>query len=142
MLSYGNCYIQNIPKSYTILHSRHGVFIPLVISVNLLVVVISSVQLVSLTPSFIKKKALSHWCIFHRIKAKQVVDTWEKQFHCAPREQRIAFLYLANDILQNSRRKGVEFIAEFWRVLPAALADVLRKGGESGRTAVLRLVSI
>lgn len=70
------------------------------------------------------------------------MDTWEKQFHCAPREQRIAFLYLANDILQNSRRKGVEFIAEFWRVLPAALADVLRKGGESGRTAVLRLVSI
>ncbi|KAF3320019.1 Regulation of nuclear pre-mRNA domain-containing protein 1B [Carex littledalei] len=75
-------------------------------------------------------------------KAKQVVDTWEKQFHCAPREQRIAFLYLANDILQNSRRKGAEFIAEFWRVLPAALADVLRKGGESGRGTVLRLLNI
>jgi regulator of Ty1 transposition protein 103 len=70
------------------------------------------------------------------------VDTWGKQFHCAPREQRIAFLYLANDILQNSRRKGVEFIDEFWRVLPAALTDVLRKGGESGHNAVHRLVSI
>ncbi|KAJ4810155.1 Regulation of nuclear pre-mRNA domain-containing protein 1B [Rhynchospora pubera] len=87
-------------------------------------------------------ETLSHWCIFHRNKAKQVVDTWEQQFHCAPREQRIAFLYLANDILQNSRRKGVEFIAEFWRVLPGALADVLRKGGESGRSSVLRLLNI
>ncbi|URE38886.1 hypothetical protein MUK42_37640, partial [Musa troglodytarum] len=85
--------------------------------------------------------ALSHWCIFHRNKAKQVVETWQRQFYCAPRDQRICFLYLANDILQNSRRKGLEFINEFWKVLPGALNDVFNNGGEFGRNTVIRLVS-
>lgn len=87
-------------------------------------------------------ETLSHWCIFHRKKAKQVVETWDRQFHSAPREQRIPFLYLANDILQNSRRKGSEFVGEFWKVLPGALSDVFDKGDEHGRNAAMRLVDI
>eukprot|EP00252_Welwitschia_mirabilis_P020761 TRINITY_DN5152_c0_g2_i1.p1 TRINITY_DN5152_c0_g2~~TRINITY_DN5152_c0_g2_i1.p1 ORF type:complete len:598 (+),score=150.62 TRINITY_DN5152_c0_g2_i1:405-2198(+) len=87
-------------------------------------------------------ETLSHWCIFHRKNAKQVVDTWDRQFHCAPREQRISFLYLANDILQNSRRKGSEFVGEFWKVLPGALRDVFDKGDEHGRRVAMRLVDI
>ncbi|KAL6994507.1 hypothetical protein U1Q18_012610 [Sarracenia purpurea var. burkii] len=87
-------------------------------------------------------ETLSHWCIFHMNKAKQVVETWDRQFHCSPREQRLAFLYLANDILQNSRRKGIEFVGEFWKVLPDALRDVIENGDEFGRNAALRLVSI
>ncbi|CAN4082259.1 unnamed protein product [Withania somnifera] len=86
--------------------------------------------------------ALSHWCIFHMNKAKQVVETWAQQFHCSPREQRLAFLYLANDILQNSRRKGSEFVGEFWKVLPDALRDVIENGNGFGRNAALRLISI
>ncbi|KAG0498499.1 hypothetical protein HPP92_003190 [Vanilla planifolia] len=87
-------------------------------------------------------ETLSHWCIFHRKKARQVVETWDRQFHHSPREQRISFLYLANDILQNSRRKGLEFVAEFWKVLPDALNDVIEKGDDFGRKAALRLVDI
>lgn len=87
-------------------------------------------------------ETLSHWCIFHMNKAKQVVETWAQQFHCSPREQRLAFLYLANDILQNSRRKGSEFVGEFWKVLPDALRDVIENGNEFGRNAALRLISI
>ncbi|XP_010249122.1 PREDICTED: regulation of nuclear pre-mRNA domain-containing protein 2-like isoform X2 [Nelumbo nucifera] len=77
-----------------------------------------------------------------RKKAKQVVETWERQFHCSPREQRLSFLYLANDILQNSRRKGSEFVGEFWKVLPDALRDVIESGDEFGRNAALRLIDI
>lgn len=73
-------------------------------------------------------------------KAKQVVETWDRQFHCSPRDKRVSFLYLANDILQNSRRKGSEFVGEFWKVLPDALSDVLENGDEFGRNAALRLV--
>ncbi|XP_042475493.1 protein enabled homolog isoform X2 [Macadamia integrifolia] len=87
-------------------------------------------------------ETLSHWCIFHRRKAKQVVETWDRQFHCSPREQRVSFLYLANDILQNSRRKGSEFVGEFWKVLPDALNDVIENGDEFGRNAALRLIDI
>ncbi|KAL6509153.1 hypothetical protein OROGR_022463 [Orobanche gracilis] len=87
-------------------------------------------------------ETLSHWCIFHMNKAKQVVETWDRQFHCAPREQRLAFLYLANDILQNSRRKGAEFAAEFWNVLMDSLRDVIENGDESEKKAALRLIHI
>ncbi|OVA17430.1 CID domain [Macleaya cordata] len=87
-------------------------------------------------------ETLSHWCIFHMKKAKQVVETWDSQFHCSPREQRLSFLYLANDILQNSRRKGSEFVDEFWKVLPDALSDVAQNGDEFGRNAALRLIGI
>ncbi|KAL3680588.1 hypothetical protein R1sor_023544 [Riccia sorocarpa] len=87
-------------------------------------------------------ETLSHWCIFHRKKARQVVQTWERSFHEAPREQRVPFLYLANDILQNSRRKGGEFVTEFWKVLAGALRDVMENGDETGRNAVYRLVEI
>ncbi|GMH06870.1 hypothetical protein Nepgr_008710 [Nepenthes gracilis] len=87
-------------------------------------------------------ETLSHWCIFHMNKAKQVVETWDRQFHCSPREQRLAFLYLANDILQNSRRKGAEFVGEFWRVLPDALRDVIQNSDDFGRNAALRLINI
>ncbi|OWM70724.1 hypothetical protein CDL15_Pgr014397 [Punica granatum] len=75
-------------------------------------------------------------------KARQVVETWAKQFHCAPREQRLAFLYLANDILQNSRRKGSDFVGEFWKVLPDALRDVMQNGDEFARTSAMRLIHI
>ncbi|XP_071703207.1 uncharacterized protein [Rutidosis leptorrhynchoides] len=87
-------------------------------------------------------ETLSHWCIFHMNNAKQVVETWATQFHCSPRDQRLAFLYLANDILQNSRRKGSEFVDEFWKVLSDALHDVIDSKDESGRKAALRLVNI
>ncbi|KAL5793441.1 hypothetical protein ACOSP7_002035 [Xanthoceras sorbifolium] len=87
-------------------------------------------------------ETLSHWCIFHMNKSKQVVETWDRQFHCSAREQRLAFLYLANDILQNSRRKGSEFVGEFWKVLPGALRDVMENGDEFGRNAARRLIGI
>lgn len=73
-------------------------------------------------------------------KAKQVVETWDRQFHSSSREKRLAFLYLANDILQNSRRKGSEFVGEFWKVLPEALRDVIQNGDDFARNAALRLV--
>ncbi|KAF7839988.1 regulation of nuclear pre-mRNA domain-containing protein 1B [Senna tora] len=87
-------------------------------------------------------ETLSHWCIFHRSKAELVVATWNKQFHNAEMVQRVPLLYLANDILQNSKRKGNEFVTEFWKVLPAALKDVIDKGDDHGKRVVSRLVDI
>ncbi|KAL1210102.1 hypothetical protein V5N11_010676 [Cardamine amara subsp. amara] len=99
-------------------------------------------KLAKLNSSQASIETLSHWCIFHMNKAKHVVETWGRQFHCAPREQRLAYLYLANDILQNSRRKGSEFVGEFWKVLPDALRDVIDNGDDFGRKSARRLVNI
>ncbi|KAL3721642.1 hypothetical protein ACJRO7_034046 [Eucalyptus globulus] len=87
-------------------------------------------------------ETLSHWCIFHRSKAELVVATWDKQFHNSEMAQKVPLLYLANDILQNSKRKGNEFVNEFWKVLPAALKDVVEKGDDHGKNVVSRLVGI
>ncbi|XP_062105392.1 uncharacterized protein LOC133817025 [Humulus lupulus] len=99
-------------------------------------------KLAKLNNSQTSIETLSHWCIFHMNKARQVVETWDRQFHCSPRDQRLAFLYLANDILQNSRRKGSEFVGEFWKVLPDALRDLMDNGDDFGRSAAQRLVNI
>ncbi|OUZ99859.1 Peptidase C1A [Macleaya cordata] len=75
-------------------------------------------------------------------KAKQIVGTWDRQFDCSPQEQRLSFLYLANDILQNSRRKDPEFVDVFLKVLPNAIGDVSQNGDEFGRNAALRMIGI
>ncbi|KAK9670471.1 hypothetical protein RND81_13G204200 [Saponaria officinalis] len=87
-------------------------------------------------------ETLSHWCIFHRSKAEVVVATWRNQFHNSQMAQKTHLLYLANDILQNSKRKGNEFVTEFWKVLPAALKDVNNMGDDQGKKVVSRLVTI
>lgn len=86
--------------------------------------------------------ALSHWCIFHQSKAELVVGTWDKQFHNSEKGKRVPLLYLANDILQNSKRKGNEFVTEFWKVLPKSLKDVLDKGEDHEKRVASRLVSL
>lgn len=53
---------------------------------------------------------------------------------------KVPLLYLANDILQNSKRKGNEFVTEFWKVLPSALKDVVEKGDDHGKNVISRLV--
>ncbi|XP_045797276.1 histone acetyltransferase KAT6A [Trifolium pratense] len=99
-------------------------------------------KLAKLNSSQTSIETLSHWCIFHMNKAKLVVETWAKQFHCSPREKKLPFLFLANDILQNSRRKGSEFVGEFWKVLPDALRDVIQNGDDYARNQAMRLVGI
>lgn len=98
------------------------------------------VSLLESCVSFNINLALSRWCITHRKKAKQIVESWDKLFKSAQRDQRVSFLYLANDILQNSKRKGTEFMNEFWKVLPAALKYVYETGDDGGKKAACRLV--
>ncbi|CAJ1856804.1 unnamed protein product [Sphenostylis stenocarpa] len=56
--------------------------------------------------------------------------------------QAVPLLNLANDILQNSKHNGNEFVIEFWKVLPAALKDVMKKGDDHGKYVVSRLFDI
>lgn len=70
-----------------------------------------------------------------------MVTTWDKQFHSSDMAKKVPLLYLANDILQNSKRKGNEFVTEFWKVLPSALKAVVSDGDDRGKTVVSRLVS-
>lgn len=87
-------------------------------------------------------ESLSKWCIPHRKRAKHVVENWEKIFKSAQHEQQVSLLYLSNDIMQNSRRKGSEFVNEFWKVLPTALKLALDSGHDNCRKVASRLMDI
>ena len=69
-----------------------------------------------------------------------MVHRWAKNFRGAQANQKLAFLYLANDIIQNSRRKGPEFVNEFWKALPGAVNDAVNSKDSSVRAAIDRLV--
>ncbi len=50
-------------------------------------------------------ETVSNWCQFYRRQAPAVVGCWDAEFVKAPPPRRLLMLYLANDILQNSRKK-------------------------------------
>jgi hypothetical protein len=61
--------------------------------------------------------------------ARKVVQTWESEFVRAPNMQKkLCMMYLANDILQNSRKKGPEFVNEFYHTVPRPIAHLLKHG--------------
>ncbi|RCV28838.1 hypothetical protein SETIT_5G434900v2 [Setaria italica] len=87
-------------------------------------------------------ETLSHWCVFHHRYCRLVVETWDCEFHASSSERRLSLLYLANDIMQNSRKEGNGYITEFMRVIPAALNEVLTIRDDLGRNVVKRLIDI
>jgi len=87
-------------------------------------------------------QTLSHWIIYHRKRFVQSVQIWEKEIYTAPTEKKITFLYLANDVMQTSRKKGGEFIKEFSKVLPKTVEFVYRTSDTQTHKAILRLIEI
>ena len=59
----------------------------------------------------------------------------------APSEK-LTLLYLANDVIQNSKKKGPEYRVEFVRVLPQAFQLVSREKDSSLQRSVERIVNI
>jgi regulator of Ty1 transposition protein 103 len=51
-----------------------------------------------------------------------------------------SLLYLANDIMQNTRKESGGYIPEFMRVVPAAMNKVLKNADDSGWKVVKRMV--
>ena len=89
--------------------------------------------------------ALSEWVKFHKKKCRQSVEIWDRELYngtiflwlwknkhtlihrnIAQKERKLVYLYLANDIMQTSRKKGGEFIQEYAKVLPRAILHVQR----------------
>jgi hypothetical protein len=95
-------------------------------------------------------EGLSMWMMFHRKRAKQCVEVWANEFkNLVQLDRRLVFLYLANHVIQSSRKKGAEFVQEFVRVLPEAFQGTARLARRANNAAsskvvqsIQRLVSI
>lgn len=87
-------------------------------------------KLLELNPSQQSIQTLSLWLIHHRKHHSIIVKTWLKEIQKAPSSKKLTFMYLANDVIQNSKKKGPEFGKEFENVLLKAFKMIAQAGPE------------
>lgn len=100
-------------------------------------------KLRSVVASQVSIEGTAQWCLFYSREAATIVAAWEQEVQRAPPERRLALLYLANHVLQESRKKkGREFGDEFSKVMAKAVRELLRSGDSKARSAVARVVGV
>lgn len=83
---------------------------------------------------------LSSWCLQQPQHHKKIVQIWLQVLKKVKIEQRLSLFYLANDVIQYSKRKGFDFVESWGTALQRATTMV--RGDDKVRTKVLRLFTI
>ncbi|ESO83070.1 hypothetical protein LOTGIDRAFT_134103 [Lottia gigantea] len=87
-------------------------------------------------------QTLSLWLIHHRKHSKTIVDVWRRELGKAKPAKKLVFVYLANDVIQNSKKKGPEFTRDFMTVLLPAIMVVGKEPDEKLKASVGRVLTI
>ncbi|XP_017578531.1 regulation of nuclear pre-mRNA domain-containing protein 1B isoform X1 [Pygocentrus nattereri] len=91
-------------------------------------------------------QTLSLWIIHHRKHSGSIVRVWHRELKKgrsrAKSSRKLTFLYLANDVIQNSKKKGPEFTRDFEGVLVDACSHVARETDDSCKKHMERLLNI
>jgi len=74
------------------------------------------------------------------LEARTLTDDWNTQVITAPVPQLLPLLYVANDVLQNSRRSGTHFLESFSPILGEALTTMCLRCGDISLTEKIRRV--
>lgn len=98
-------------------------------------------KLLDLNPSQQSIQTLSLWLIHHRKHHPTIVKVWYKEICKAKDNRKLTFMYLANDVIQNSKKKGPEFGKEFETVLPKAF-EHMKRFDDKTRERLGRLLQI
>ncbi|XP_013190522.1 regulation of nuclear pre-mRNA domain-containing protein 1B [Amyelois transitella] len=88
-------------------------------------------------------QTLSLWLIHHRKHHAAVVKTWYKELLKAKDSKQLTFMYLANDVIQNSKKKGPEYGKEFGEVLVDSFKHMAKTGiSEKTKNSLHRILNI
>ncbi|XP_056154292.1 regulation of nuclear pre-mRNA domain-containing protein 2a [Lampris incognitus] len=88
-------------------------------------------------------QGLSTWCIEHKKYHSLIVRHWMKWLRKSDSSHRLNLIYLANDVIQNCKRKNaIVYRTAFAEVLPDAFLLVSSDGDSKMRKAVERILSI
>ncbi|XP_060586137.1 regulation of nuclear pre-mRNA domain-containing protein 1A-like [Ruditapes philippinarum] len=87
-------------------------------------------------------QTLSLWLIHHRKHSKTIVQVWLRELKKVTPPRRLIYIYLANDVIQNSKKKGPEFTKDFGTVMGEAFATGYREAGEKQRGSLDRILNI
>ncbi|XP_034251115.1 regulation of nuclear pre-mRNA domain-containing protein 1B [Thrips palmi] len=99
-------------------------------------------KLLDLNSSAQSIQTLSLWLIHHRKHSQSIVRTWFKELLKAKGGKKLTFMYLANDVIQNSKKKGPEFGKEFGNVLRKSFEAVASAGDEKTSKSLGRILNI
>ncbi|KAL0270612.1 UNVERIFIED_CONTAM: hypothetical protein PYX00_007963 [Menopon gallinae] len=101
-------------------------------------------KLADLNPSQQSIQTLSLWLIHHRKHYAAIVKVWYKELVKASEKRKITFIYLANDVIQNSKKKGPEYGKEFGGILPKAFEHMstLENFDEKSKKNLERVLNI
>ncbi|XP_077441383.1 regulation of nuclear pre-mRNA domain-containing protein 1B isoform X2 [Vanacampus margaritifer] len=99
-------------------------------------------KLCELSSSQQSVQTLSLWIIHHRKHSGLIVKVWHRELKKAKTSRKLTFLYLANDVIQNSKKKGPEFTKDFETVLIDACSHVASEVDESCKKHMERLLNI
>ncbi|XP_017022796.1 regulation of nuclear pre-mRNA domain-containing protein 1B [Drosophila kikkawai] len=73
-------------------------------------------------------QTLSLWLIHHRKHSAAIVKTWQRELeNVSEPMKKLTFMYLANDVIQNSKKKGPEYGKEFSHVLAKVFSHIGEK---------------
>ncbi|KAI5644648.1 RNA polymerase II-binding domain-containing protein [Phthorimaea operculella] len=84
-------------------------------------------------------QGLSSWCLKQREHHKKIVQSWLNVLKRVKVEQRLVLFYLANDVIQYSKRKNYEFV-ESWGLNLQKATPLVRD--EKVRHKILRIFKI
>lgn len=59
-------------------------------------------------------QGLSAWCLSHKSDFARIIKCWLKAVRKAKSEQCLTLFYLANDVIQHSKKKGCAEIVSAW----------------------------
>ncbi|XP_042187696.1 regulation of nuclear pre-mRNA domain-containing protein 1A isoform X3 [Callorhinchus milii] len=99
-------------------------------------------KLLELSNSQQSVQTLSLWLIHHRKHSKIIVLVWHRELRKAKPNRKLTFLYLANDVIQNSKKKGPEFTKDFAPVLVDAFSHVSSESDENCKKHLERVLAI
>lgn len=84
--------------------------------------------------------SLSSWCLLHKEYHEKIVSTWLNILKKVKIEHRLVLFYLANDVIQYSKRKSLPFVDSFAPALQKATKLV--REDNNIRNKVMRLFKI
>ncbi|KAL0478767.1 hypothetical protein AKO1_008351 [Acrasis kona] len=87
-------------------------------------------------------QSISYWVMFNRKKAKESVAVWKKEIVDAKPSRRLLYFYLANDVIQNSKKKTNEFVDNFQAVMPEVLQLTHSDLSPKDKQSIVRIINI
>ncbi|EDW03393.1 uncharacterized protein LOC6562345 isoform X2 [Drosophila grimshawi] len=82
---------------------------------------------------------MSNWCLQHRFNHKKIIQCWLNVFKRVRVDHRLVLFYLANDVIQYSKRKHYEFV-ECWATALQRATTMVRDERVKGK--ILRIFKI